>query len=186
MESGENTNRLAAADHRFAAVPASAQKLPASAQKLPARLIVCERTGRWALTLRRELAEAGVRVWETRTVADCWRELAESPASFVVVELAGELSGLLHRMARQPREFPMARLAVVADRALAGHQWLMREAGAVHFLCSPRKVGLLAQLVCRHLAQTPPLHQSLTDRIWANLPWAERRGTRGGGRGSGS
>ena len=83
-------------------------------------------------------------------------------------------------MARQPREFPMARLAVVADRGLAGHEWLMREAGAVHFVCSPRQVGTLAQLACRHLAQVPPPQQSLAERIWASLPWArEGRETAG-------
>ena len=82
----------------------------------PARLIVCERTGRWAVALRRELADAGVRVWETRTLADCWSELAESPASFVVLELRGDVAGLLALLARQPREFPLARVAVVADR----------------------------------------------------------------------
>ena len=71
------------------------------------------------MALRRELAEAGVRVWETRTLADCWSELAESPASFVVLELGGNVAGLLGRMARLPREFPAARLAVVADRSLA-------------------------------------------------------------------
>ena len=75
------------------------------------------------------MADAGVRVWETRTLADCWSELAESPASFLVVELGGNVAGLLGRMARQPREFPAARLAVVADRSLAGYEWLMREAG---------------------------------------------------------
>ena len=139
---------------------------------LPARLIVCERTGRWAVTLRRELAEAGVRVWETRTLADCWTELAASPASLVVLELGGDVAGLLGRMARGPREFPQARLAVVADRGLAGYEWLMREAGAVHFVASPRQVGTLAQLACRHLAQAPPPQQSLTERIWASLPWA--------------
>ena len=37
--------------------------------------------------MRRELSEAGVRVWETRTLADCHDELHESPASFVVLEL---------------------------------------------------------------------------------------------------
>jgi hypothetical protein len=125
------------------------------------------------VALRRELTGAGVRVWETRTLADCWTELDASPASFVVVELGGDLSGLLGRMARRPREFPRARLAVVADRVLAGHEWLMREAGAVHFVCSPRRVGTLAQLACRHLAQVPPPQQSLTERIWASLPWAK-------------
>lgn len=141
---------------------------------VPARLIVCERTGRWAMALRHELTGAGVRVWETRTLADCWGELAESPASFVVLELDRHVAGLLHYLARQPREFPLARLAVVADRSQAGHEWVVREAGAVCFLASPRRVGPLAQLVCRHLAQVPLPQQSLTDRIWASLPWPER------------
>lgn len=142
---------------------------------VPARLIVCEHTGRWAMTLRRELAESGVRVWETRTLADCWSELAQSPASFVVLELGSRPVGLLRHLARQPREFPLARLAIVADRSLADYQWLMREAGAVCFLSSPRQVGPLAQLACRHLAQVPPPQQSLTERIWTSLPWAERK-----------
>ena len=167
VESQENIARLAAA------AGTDAQRWSAG-NNMPAKLIVCERTGQWAVALRRELANAGVRVWETRTLADCWNELAESPASFVVLELGGDVAGLLDRMARKPCEFPSARLAVVADRSLADHEWLMREAGAVHFLCSPRQVGPLAQLACRHLAQVPPLQQSLTDRIWANLPWGER------------
>jgi transcriptional regulator with GAF, ATPase, and Fis domain len=65
---------------------------------VPARLIVCERTGRWAVALRRELAEAGVRVWETRTLADCWTELAESPASFLVLELGADVADLPERL----------------------------------------------------------------------------------------
>ena len=138
----ENTGRLAAAG--------------TAAPHDPARLIVCERTGHWAVALRRELAEAGVRVWETRTLADCWSELAKSPASFLVLELGDNLAGLLGRMARQPREYPAARLAVVADRSLADYESLMREAGAVHFLSSPRQTGPLARLAGRHLAQVPP------------------------------
>ena len=163
MESGENVGRLAAADHRFAA-----------AQSDPGRLIVCERTDCWAVALRRELAGAGHRVWETRTIDGCWEELAESPASFVVLELNGNIDGLLRCLTRQPRQFPIARLAVVADRGLADHQWLMREAGAVHFVASPRRIGLLAQLACRHLAQVPPPQQSFAERIWANLPWGAK------------
>ncbi len=170
-----------------------------------ARLIVCERTGRWAVALRRELAGSGVRVWETRTLADCRGELSKSAASFAVVELgigkriSGGLSqfsfdengtvpfgsatvidlpvlgrhvaGLLRFLARQPREFPAVRLAVAADRELAGFEWLLREAGAVDFLCSPRQVGRLARAACRHLAQVSPPPQSLSERIWAGLPW---------------
>jgi hypothetical protein len=47
----------------------------------------------------------------------------------------------------------------------------MREAGAVHFVDSVRHVGLLARLACRHLAQVPPPQQTLTELIWAGLPW---------------
>jgi hypothetical protein len=137
-----------------------------------AKLIVCERSGRWAVALRREVAEAGVRVWETRTLADCRDELLANPASFAVIELGANPAGLLRLLASQPRDFPLARLAVAADRSRAGYEWLMREAGAVHFLCSPREVAVLARLACRHLAEVPPPQQSLADRIWASLPWA--------------
>jgi len=138
---------------------------------LPARLIVCERTGRWAIALRRELAEVGVRVWETRSVDDCWHELARSPASFVVLELRGKIPALLQRIVRLSREFPLARVAVAAERSMADYQWIAREAGAVHFLSSPRRATMLAQMACRHLAQVPPPSQNLTERIWSSLPW---------------
>jgi hypothetical protein len=117
------------------------------------------------------LADSGVRVWETRTLADCRDELIENPASFAVIELGANVANVLRLLARQPRQFPAARLAVVADRGLANHEWLMREAGAVHFASSPRHVGVLARLACRHLAEAPPPQQSLAERIWAGLPW---------------
>jgi hypothetical protein len=137
----------------------------------PARLIVSERTGRWAVALRRELAAAGVRVWETRSLADCWEELAASPASFVVVEVDRNLVALLDHVARLPQTFPAARAAVVSQRSLADCEWLLREAGAVHYVCSPREVAPLARIACRHLAQGPSPPQSLTEQIWASLPW---------------
>ena len=142
----------------------------------PGRLIVCERLGRWAAGLRRELGGADVRPQETRGMADCWGVLAEAPASLAVVELttagAGELLG---RMAWLPQDFPLARVAVVADRSLADCGWLMREAGAVYFTCSPRRLGPLARLACRHLAQAPAPQQTVEQRIWASLPWKGRR-----------
>jgi hypothetical protein len=144
--------------------------LPAGA--VAARLIVCERSGRWAVVLRRELGAGAVRVYETRNLTDCWAVLAEAPASFVIVELtAGGVAALLRQMARLGREFPLARVAVVAARSLAGYEWLMREAGAVHFTCSPRQLGPLARLATGHLAQAPAPRRSLTQQIWAGLPW---------------
>ena len=144
--------------------------LPAGATE--ARLIVCERSGRWAVVLRRELGAETVRVYETRNLTDCWAVLRGAPASFVIVELsAGRVAALLRLMASLEREFPLARVAVVADRSLAGYEWLMREAGAVHFKCSPRQLGPLARLASGHLAQAPAPQQSLTQQIWAGLPW---------------
>jgi hypothetical protein len=138
----------------------------------PGRLVVCERTGRWALALRRELAGAGLRVWETRSPDDCGSVLVESPASFVVLELSEEqIEEILDSTRKWQAEFPLFRFAIVADRDLAPYKWLMQEVGAAEFICSMRKTGALARTACRHLAQVPSLPQSLTERIWANLPW---------------
>ncbi len=137
-----------------------------------ARLIVCERSGRWAVAMRRELVADGIRVHETRSLAECWEVLAAAPGSFVVVELTpANAETLLGRMAWLHSEFPLARITVVADRGLAAYEWLMREAGAVYFTCSPRRLGPAARLVRRHLDQVPSPPQSVVERIWASLPW---------------
>lgn len=137
-----------------------------------ARLIVCERRGDWAVALRRELGAAGPRVYETRSVAECWEMLAGRPASFVVAEWTrSSAQALLERMAWLERDFPRARVAVVAERSLAWSEWRVREAGAVHFTVSPRQMGPLASLAVRHVAAAPRPRLSLTERIWADLPW---------------
>ena len=148
--------------------------MPAAVPSDAARLIVCERSGRWAVALRRELAGSGVRVYETRTVGECWETLARTPAGFVIAELTGPgASELLRRMAHLERDFPLARVAIVAERALHGCEWLMREAGAVHFTCSPRQLGPMARLACRHLRRVPATQRTITEQIWASLPWGE-------------
>ena len=142
-----------------------------------ARLIVCERTGRWAVALRRELPEGADFVQETRSLAECFEALGGDPAgpvaaSFAVIELtAAGVDELLGRMARLQRDFPLARIAVVAPRAMAAYEWLFREAGAVHFTSSPRQLGPLAKAARRHLAGAPVRQQSLAERLWSSLPW---------------
>ena len=141
---------------------------------LPARVIVCERTGRWAVALRRELAGAGVRIRETRSLAECWEMLAESPGGFVVVELSAvHVDALLRQMTRLERDFPLARVAIVADRSLAHYEWLLREAGAAHFTTSTGRLGPVAQLACRHLAEAPSPPRTAKQEIWARLPWGD-------------
>lgn len=137
-----------------------------------ARLIVCERWGRWAVAIRREVADVGMRVWETRTVADCRDELTASPASFVVTEIMGDIDRFVRQVAGLTQAFPAARLAVVGERGQAEYEGLMREAGAVHFVVSPRQAPTLAAIALKHLARVPPPPQNLTERIWSGLPWA--------------
>ncbi len=148
--------------------------LPAAAKR--PRLIVCERDGHWAVALRRTRAPESGRILQTRSLAECWAELATRPASFVAVELTNEnRDSLLDRLVRLQHQFPLARAAVVADRRLGEYEWLMREAGAVHVECSPRRSDILAQLAARHLAHAPVPRQSTTERLWAGLPWRESR-----------
>jgi hypothetical protein len=142
-----------------------------------ARLIVCERAGQWSAALRVELAESGVRVWECRRLAEAWSALAETPGAFVIAEVTQEnVAELLERLSWLGRDFPFARAAAVADRGFAQYEWLVREAGAVHFMTSPRRLAPLAGIVLRHLANVPVPEQPLVDRIWATLPWPPRGG----------
>lgn len=140
-----------------------------------ARLIVCEASGSWSIGLRGELAETGVRVWECRRLPEAWEALAQTPAAFLIADAAPEnIEDLLRRMAWFSRDFPHARIAVVAQRCMTRFEWLLREAGAVHFLTSPRRLAPLAGLVLRHLANVPPPSQTMVEHVWASLPWGRQ------------
>jgi hypothetical protein len=143
-----------------------------SAAGKPARLIVCERTGHWAVRLRRDWGE-GLRLEETRSLAEAWQALGAAPASFLVVELtATGAEGLIQRLSALERQFPLARAAVVAGRRLAAYEIAVREAGAVEFICSGRGLRPLVDAIRRHLLAVPPSPGGLAERIWSSLPWA--------------
>jgi len=150
-------------------------RLPPEGNVDTARLIYFERYGRWALALGRALGPLAARVHETRTLSHCWAALGGSPASFVVAELAApQAEQLLDRLVRLEREFPLARVAVVAEREMAPWEWLVRQAGAIHFTTSPRRLKPLAELIRGHLARAPRRRLGTTERIWASLPWGNR------------
>jgi hypothetical protein len=137
-----------------------------------ARWIVYERTGLWARGLRGEPAAAGLRIHEVRSLADCWEMLDRFPSSFVVVEVSrSEIGAVLARLTRWEREYPFARTAVVAERSLAGWEWVLREAGAVWFTASRRELLALAAIARRHLKQVPEPEMGIVERIWSRLPW---------------
>jgi hypothetical protein len=155
--------------------------LPAGS--LPARWIVCERRGTWAVRMRRELPSGTLRLDETRSLAEAWQRLAQAPASFVVAELTSQnVESLSGRLVRLRWDFPLAQGAVVASRDLAAYEPLMREAGAVMFVDSPRRLAPLVAAACRHLAAAPVFQTTLKEQIWAELPWGQ--GARGEGLGT--
>jgi hypothetical protein len=136
-----------------------------------ARLITCERRGRWAAALRRESA---VTLCETRALAACWRELASRPHSFLVLELTHENAEvLLGRLSDLGREFPHAAAVVVAERPLRRLEWLVRESGAIHFEVSRRRLRFVANMARRHLNLAPVTDLTPTQRILDNLPWPD-------------
>ena len=136
-----------------------------------ARLIVSEKRGGWAAALRRE---TDCRVYETRSLAACWRELAHWPHSFLVLELTlDNAEELIRRLPDLGREFPGAVAVIVTERRVGALQWLLRESGAAHVAASPRCLRPVAQMARRHLATAPELDLPTTQRILASLPWPD-------------
>ena len=140
-----------------------------------ARFLMCERSGRWAVALRGVRRPDDPRMWETRSLDDCWRELEVSPRSMVAVEATlANVETLVRWMKRVESGFPRAHVIVLAQRELECGQWLLREAGARHVVFSPRDVRGVARMVRRYLAATPPDDDSTRQRIWRQLPWGDQ------------
>lgn len=141
---------------------------------IDASVIVCERSGDWALALKREPAFAGIALRQTRSLRQCQELLAEAAECFVIAELAGDPALLLAWAMQLARERPAVRLAVVADRSLAEYEEAVREAGVVLFLTSPRELHRIAPAVRNYFRRFPPPQRSLREEIWRRLPWGER------------
>jgi DNA-binding response OmpR family regulator len=141
-----------------------------------ARWIICEKSGHWASTLRGAFTAAGIRIHETRSLSECWRELEQSPCGIVGLELtANTLDGLIPWMIRFRRRFPCGRMVMLADNRWRHLEWLSREAGAIHFFDSGSRPRPLVSLVRRHLEQNPAAgdsEQDLMRNIWERLPWS--------------
>ena len=87
-----------------------------------AHCILCERGETWAVALRPPLQRIGHRLYETRSLEECWAEVLASPASLVGVEAtAANLEQLVPWMSRLAATFPAARI-IGAGRPRAGGQ----------------------------------------------------------------
>src|SRR4051794_21087706 len=142
----------------------------ASALQLPP-LIVCERRGVWATALARHLP-AGVHMVQTGAVGECAAELDLWPAGFLVLELARDnLASVLELLGGLEWQFPAARAVVVAPRDMLNYEWLLREAGTVHFSVSPRESQLLARVAERYLRAAAQSIEGPVARLWAQVAW---------------
>jgi hypothetical protein len=134
-------------------------------------LIVCERRGVWATALVRHLPSP-LQMIQARAVSQCKSELERCPAAFLVLEVARDnLASMLELLRRLEWRFPAARALVVAPRDMLDYEWLLREAGAVHFCVSPREGKSLARVAERHLRGAAQSINGPLARLRAQVPW---------------
>ena len=147
-------------------------------------LIVLERTGEWAVAIRRHLDELAVRLLETRSFDEFWLRMAEHPTALAAWELTeSNIRLLTAALVRLQREFPRASAVILAGRRLAACESLVREAGAIHVIDSSRSLPELTEIVRRRASQSPVgparLQQPSGENaealaeIWTNLPWSD-------------
>ena len=144
-----------------------------TASRQPTGVILCERTGRWARALRRELGDCDVPITETRSISAARQELTAAPASIVALEVsAASLDAVLAFLIGLPHEFPQACVVALVDSNQQHREWLLREAGAVHVVKSTRDVAPLIEIARRHLAPFLP-QPSLVERILTEIAWGD-------------
>jgi hypothetical protein len=139
----------------------------------PPRVIVYERSGRWAAALREQLPPE-FSLAETRSLGECAAELALSPGSLLALEVTERnLSAIVDLLSSLNRRDSLARALVLASDGLAASDGLLREAGAVHFVTSTRAASALKQVFENHFRRVPLPPRNLADSVWESLPWAD-------------
>ena len=148
-----------------------------SATLSPAMLLY-ERSGRWAASLRRHGLVAQLRLIETRSFAELAERSQEAAGALLGLELtAAKVESVLDWLSRQPAKLVRAKtLIVFAERGLRAYEMVCREAGALHFVDSELDLFALAPVIDRYLsdpafAKLDALEPPITERIRAALPW---------------
>ena len=138
------------------------------------RLVVLEHSGVWAATLRRLGVSEGSGLRETRSVGESNAELALAPASLLVVEVTPTSAlAICEQIFTWESRFPCARAVVVMAPDLRRWEPLVREAGAVHVVDSPRRLSEIVGLAARHWRAYPQRVDGPRERVWASLPWSQ-------------
>jgi hypothetical protein len=136
------------------------------------RLIVCEKSSRWAAALRGAVGAERPRVVETRSIPGCEEALAESPAALVAVETTvTNLPSVVEFIAHLNERFPRAKVVALLAEEVAGAGALLREAGAIDAVCSVIETPRVASLAQRQLQQQPRRESEPSEFVADCMPW---------------
>ncbi len=136
-------------------------------------VILGERTGIWAAAMLRNMPN-GVRLVQTRTRAECLRQVALAPTSLVALELTrANLADVVALTRDITAAHPWSAVVVLAAPELAVCEPLMREAGALHVVASPRELEGWRQTVTKHFGRIPMSAGEFAESIWDSLPWSD-------------
>jgi len=131
-------------------------------------LVVCEKSGVWAVALRAALADDASTVIETRSFTDC--EAALQTTGMAAIEaLPDDRDDLLQLIVRLASHgVPVAVLTSASFRA-----WepLLREAGALHVIYNRRQARSIARIFGRYQQQIESTPLSLEEQIKERMPW---------------
>jgi hypothetical protein len=141
-------------------------------------LILCERTGRWATSLRRHRLGERLPIVETRSLAELEEALRERPRALAGVELTATIeTQVVEFLCHPPAGIDPFGFIVFAQPELRSYEPICREAGAVHFITSELDLLSLPPVLDRYLSDpafaklnsegVPP-----SERIRARMPWS--------------
>jgi len=144
---------------------------------LSGALVLCERSGRWADSLRRHGLCESLRLIETRSLIETEDRLRETPRALIGIELtATTTENVTDWLGRRSARLDAKATLVFAERGLRVCELLCREAGAVQFIDSELELFALTGLFDRYLsdsafAKLDAGELPLAERIRASLPW---------------
>src|SRR6185503_13444690 len=136
------------------------------------RLIVCEKTSRWAVALRQVLRGRPPQIIETCSLTSSMSALAAAPASFVVLDVReNKIATALEWLDQAGRRFSLARLVVALRPEMAVTEVLFREAGAIDVLFATQQAASVARQAQRQLGQIPAEQLNLCQWLAERMPW---------------
>lgn len=137
-----------------------------------ARLILCEKSTRWAAAVR-AAADPALTLIETRALGQAATALAEQPGSLVACEVQlAQLEAALAFLDQAARRDPRARFVGLLMPEAEAWAPLLREAGACDVLTFTGEVGRLVRLAQRQPLLPTPEPEDPRAAIVDRLPWA--------------